>query len=302
MLGRVVPHECLIWDVFRTGQVRVGTELTVAVEFGGTTMRGPVLAIPLRTPERVLGTLVLTRTEDSYPFPPDALELAEGFATQAAVTLVLAESRLEHERLVVFEDRDRIGRDLHDLVIQRLFATGMQLQSVARGADVDEDVAARLEEAIDDLDDTVKEIRQTIFALQHGSDEGSRGVRGRVLDEVTTGAVALGFTPAVHFTGTVDAMVNEQVADHLVAALREGLSNAARHARATSVSVAVVVDSTSVELTVADDGIGPPEGGRRSGLANLAARAHDLGGEFTVGQRAGGGTLLTWRAPLRADA
>ena len=198
----------------------------------------------------------------------------------------------------MFEDRDRIGRDLHDLVIQRLFATGMQLQSTARLEGVTPEIAARLEGAVDDLDATVREIRHTIFALQEGSGARAQGVRGRVLAEIASAVVSLGFTPTLHFTGTLDAVVPDAVADQLVAALRESLSNVARHAMAQTVAVAVVAEGGEVELTVVDDGVGIEPQGRRSGLANLETRARDLGGTFAVTARPGGGTSLMWRVPL----
>jgi len=199
----------------------------------------------------------------------------------------------------VFEDRDRIGRDLHDLVIQRLFATGVQLQRAARSDGLPADVVDRINAAVDDLDATVKEIRQTIFALQ--SADTSVGVRSRVLHEVASATPGLGFAPTVHFTGTIDAQVSDRIADHLVAALREALSNASRHAHASSVSVAVVVDASSVELTVTDDGRGFELGGRRSGLANLATRATESNGVCEVFSSAGEGTRLVWRAPLGSN-
>lgn len=295
--GSFVPSDSILAEVFRTGQVRVGDSIIVGKGERGVHRRGPVIALPLRTPDRVLGTLALIRATDGVTFTPEALELSEGFATQAAVTLVLAENRVERERLAVFEDRDRIGRDLHDLVIQRLFATGMQLQGTTRIEGLPDEASRRIELAVDALDATVREIRQTIFALQEGGTEGP-GLRSRVLAETSVATSSLGFAPTVHFTGTVDAAVSESVADHLIAALREGLSNAARHSAATAVAVAVVVDADSVELTVTDNGVGITEGGRRSGLANLEARASDVDGSFTLSARPGGGTQLSWRAPL----
>ena len=298
LAGLPVPRESILSEVFRSGHVRAGSPLGLAGPDGEDVMSGPVIALPLRTPLRVLGTLALVRSAGEPPFPPEAIELAEGFATQAAVTLLLAENRDERERLAVFEDRDRIGRDLHDLVIQRLFATGMQLQSTARLEGVTPEIAARLEGAVDDLDATVREIRHTIFALQEGSGARAQGVRGRVLAEIASAVVSLGFTPTLHFTGTLDAVVPDAVADQLVAALRESLSNVARHAMAQTVAVAVVAEGGEVELTVVDDGVGIEPQGRRSGLANLETRARDLGGTFAVTARPGGGTSLMWRVPL----
>jgi hypothetical protein len=296
IIGSPVPDACVVAQTFRSGTAMSADHLSIE---GPVVLSGPVIAIPLRTPERVLGTIALVGSRAIAPFTPAALEQAEAFAAQAAVTLVLAESRSERERLAVFEDRDRIGRDLHDLVIQRLFATGMQLEGTRRTEGMPASAAVRIDQAVDDLDATVKEIRQTIFALHDGVESGLlRGLRSRVLAEVSAATTMLGFLPSLQFAGTVDSLVDDDIADQLVAALRESLSNAARHAHASQVLVAVVVADGDVVLTVLDDGVGITEGGRRSGLANLAARAHELGGTFVVEPRISGGTQLTWRVPL----
>ena len=174
----------------------------------------------------------------------------------------------------------------------------MQLQSTARLEGVTPEIAARLEGAVDDLDATVREIRHTIFALHESGTSRSNGVRSRVLSEIASAVVGLGFTPTLHFAGTLDAVVSDAIADQLIAALRESLSNVARHAEANSVAVAVVTEAGEVELTVVDDGIGLSADGRRSGLANLESRARELGGEFRADAGPGGGTSLTWRVPL----
>ena len=298
LVGLSIPADSILSEVYSTGQVRVGKSLGIMADAQGLPLEGPVIVLPLRTPDRVLGALALVRPEARPPFTAEALELAEGFATQAAVTLVLAETRMERERLAVFEDRDRIGRDLHDLVIQRLFATGVHLQSAAKVEGLPTEVSDRIEEALDDLDATVKEIRHTIFALHQGEPGFTVGIRSRVLDEIPSASAALGFTPSVTFSGTVDALVSEDLADHLVAALREGLSNAARHAQSTMVWVSVLVADGHVTLTVDDDGRGIDGDMHRSGLANLEARARQMRGEFVVEDRKGGGTRLVWRAPI----
>jgi len=297
LFGSLVPDDCVVAQTFRTGLAMSADHLSIE---GAADITGPVIAIPLRTPERVLGTIALVSARAIAPFTPAALEQAEAFAAQAAVTLVLAESRSERERLAVFEDRDRIGRDLHDLVIQRLFAIGMQLEGTRRTEGMPASAAVRIDQAVDDLDATVKEIRQTIFALHEGAESGLlRGLRSRVLAEVSAATTMLGFLPSLQFAGTVDSLVDDDIADQLVAALRESLSNVARHARASQVLVAVVVADANVVLTVIDNGVGMPEGGRRSGLLNLGARAEEFGGSFVIEPRPSGGTQLTWRVPLR---
>ncbi|MFI0258854.1 GAF domain-containing sensor histidine kinase [Streptomyces sp. NPDC017056] len=267
---------------------------------------GPSMMLPLKSGGRVLGTLSTPRHRGARPYSAAERTLATQFAAQAALALVLADAQRDRERLAVYEDRDRIARDLHDLVIQRLFATGMMLESAQRRSIVPE-VQERIGKAVDELDVTIQEIRTAIFALQQGPAEAPSGLRTRVLREIGTAAVPLGFQPSANFVGPVDARVGELTGKNLIAALREALSNAFRHAHASRIEV--VVDSTvelpdgrdGVRLTVADDGVGIPAGGRRSGLRNLAKRAEALGGSSTYGPglgEDGSGTMVTWEAPL----
>ncbi len=263
------------------------------------TWEGSVVTLSLRTPESVLGQLYLLWDSPWQALDPELHPVAESFAAQAAVNVVLASARREQQRLSIFEDRDRIARDLHDLVIQRLFATGMQLQGALRAEGLPEAVQDRLTRAIDDLDETVREIRQTIFALHEPMETESDLLRARVMRECAQSGSLLGFTPAVRFVGAVDSSASSAHADQLVAVLREALTNAAKHAQAGRVEVLVEVDGQQLRLTVTDDGVGVSEGGRRSGLANLTSRAEQLRGSFTV-QRVSdaGGTRLEWTVPL----
>ena len=272
---------------------------------------GPSMMLPLSGGDRVLGVLATPRDPGARPFTATERRLALQFAAQAAVALVLAEAQRDRERLAVLEERDRIARDLHDLVIQRLFATGMLLESARRHAEAPE-VAEQVERAADELGATIREIRTTIFALQQGPEGAPSGLRTRVLREVGAAAVPLGFQPSLSFIGPVDTRVGEAAGNSLIAALREALSNAFRHARAARIEVVVDVTARladgrpAVRLTVADDGVGVPEGGRRSGLANLARRAEALGGSSTYGPGLGaedavdavGGTTVVWQVPL----
>ncbi|WP_285564912.1 sensor histidine kinase, partial [Actinomadura rubrobrunea] len=203
--------------------------------------------------------------------------LLEAFAGQAAVALELADRRRDAERLALLEDRDRIARDLHDTVIQRLFATAMTLMSAGKITQR-RDVAVRVQRAVDDLDDTIRQIRSTIFALQAGPDE--EGLRSRLHAVVDEAADHLGFAPSVRLDGLLDTAVSDEVGEHLLAVAREALSNVARHARAREAQVAVDVRDDEVVLRVEDDGVGLCEGGRRSGLRNMAERAERLGGSF----------------------
>ncbi|KUF15743.1 GAF domain-containing sensor histidine kinase [Streptomyces silvensis] len=266
---------------------------------------GPAMMLPLQSDGRVLGTLVTPRARGARPFTEAERTLAAQFASQAALALMMAEAQRDRERLAVYEDRDRIARDLHDLVIQRLFATGMMLEGAQRRIVVPE-VQEGVVKAVDELDVTIQEIRTAIFALQQGPAEAPAGLRTRVLREINMAAVPLGFKPSHHFVGAVDTLVGELTGKNLIAALRETLSNAFRHARADRIDV--VVDATvlladgqhGVRLTVADDGVGIKEGGRRSGLKNLKRRAESLGGDSWHGPgigEHGGGTTVVWQAP-----
>ncbi|MBW8089570.1 GAF domain-containing protein [Streptomyces hygroscopicus subsp. hygroscopicus] len=272
---------------------------------------GPDMLLPLSTGDRVLGVLATPRERGARPFTATERALAAQFAAQAAVALVLAEAQRERERSAVLEERDRIARDLHDLVVQRLFAAGMVLESAERTSDAPE-VRELIGRAAEELGAAVQEVRTAVFALQHAPPEAQApaGLRGRVLREVGAAAVPLGFQPSLTFVGPVDSRVGAVTGDHLVAALREALSNAFRHARANRIEV--LVDATArladgrlgVRLTVADDGVGIPAGGRRSGLTNLVRRAEALGGSSTVGPglgEGGRGTAVVWEAPLRGE-
>lgn len=271
---------------------------------------GPSMMLPLSSGDRVLGVLATPRGPGARPFTATERRLAIQFAAQAAVALVLAEAQRDRERLAVLEERDRIARDLHDLVIQRLFATGMLLESVRRQAEAPE-VGEQVERAVGELGATIREIRTAIFALQQGPEGAPSGLRTRVLREVGAAAVPLGFQPSLSFIGPVDTRVGEAAATSLIAALREALSNAFRHARAARIEVVVDVTAhladgrSAVRLTVADDGVGVPAGGRRSGLTNLARRAEALGGSCAYGPGlgpgngpGGSGTTVVWQVPL----
>ncbi len=297
-----VPEDSVIYDILATGDRRVieHAEDVLGMRIDGSNL-GPALVIPLSTADRNLGVLVLICVDDHVHIPADLVDLAGSFGSQAAVTLVLAEARRERERLAVYEDRDRIARDLHDLVIQRLFATGMLLQGTTRIDAVPHAAAERVSRAVDELDETIKEIRQTIFALHEPVDGPTSSARGRVLREISQSAALLGFEPSVRFAGPVDSMLDAEVIEHLIAALREALANASKHADAQRVEVIVQIEGGDVVLVVTDDGVGIDDehSGRRSGVANIGSRAHDLGGGCRLERvSAEGGTRLTWRVPF----
>jgi signal transduction histidine kinase len=261
---------------------------------------GQAVVLPLGAPGNVRGVLTAGRVPGSMPLPATGVEMLRTFATQAAIALELAEHRRQAERVAVFEDRDRIARDLHDLVIQRLYATGMSLQG-AISLIATPDVAGRVSRAVDALDETIREIRSSIFALQARPEVAVPGLRARVLavaDEMTP---MLGFAPALQLDGRLDDVVPDDVAEHLLGALREALSNVARHAGASKVDVSLQAGD-HVSLVVADDGSGFKDVSRRSGLANMEDRAVQLGGSMQVESAPGVGTTLSWRVPLAPAA
>jgi signal transduction histidine kinase len=220
-------------------------------------------------------------------------EQPASYARQAALALQVARARDDQQRLAVLEDRDRIGRDLHDLVIQRLFAVGLGLQGTARLSDRPE-VAKRLDQAVDDIDATIKDIRRTIFAL--GSSESSADVQAEVTRLVDRAAATLKFRPELSFDGPVRTRIDDDLVPDLLAVLGEALSNAGRHAFASSGTVRLAVDD-QVRLVVSDDGRGMPPDVVESGLANIRARAEQRGGTFTIDSAPGEGTTLRWCVP-----
>jgi signal transduction histidine kinase len=257
---------------------------------------GPAIILPLGAPGDVRGVFTVGRDSGAMPLPQQAIEMVRTFAAQAGIALELAEHRSDAERLAILQDRDRIARDLHDLVIQRLYATGMSLQG-AMPLLTRPEAADRVSHAVDALDETIREIRSAIFSLQARGEAKQRGLRSLVLEAVDEMTDALGFAPSLRLVGPLDEAVPPEVGEQLLTALREALSNAARHSSATRVDVTVEVGA-DLALRVADNGTGMGPTTRRSGLANLAERAADLGGKLAVSSAEGGGTQLDWRVPV----
>jgi len=257
---------------------------------------GPAVLVPLGPAGDVRGVLTAGRRQGALPLSADAVEMLITFAAQAGIGLELAEHRSDAQRLLLFEDRDRIARDLHDLVIQRLFATGMSLQG-ATALIGDPDVVGRVEKAVDALDETIRDIRSAIFSLQSRGEARPARLRTRILGVVEEMTDSLGFAPELRLAGPLDSRVPGGIAGQLLAALREALANVAKHAQASRVDVAVEAGPDLV-LTVRDDGVGLGETTRRSGLANITERAAESGGTMRVAAAAGGGTELEWRVPL----
>ncbi|MEV6020210.1 MULTISPECIES: GAF domain-containing sensor histidine kinase [unclassified Streptomyces] len=264
--------------------------------FGGL---GPAVAVPIGEGDaEPRGVVLLARSRGRAVFSTAETETLRAFAGQAAVAMELAERRQDAEQVAVLKDRDRIARDLHDLAIQRLFATGMTLQSAGRFIE-HEEAAERVARAIDDLDETIKIIRSTIFGLRTREGAGEAGLRAGVVRLVREAAQVLGFAPSLRMEGLLDTDVPKEIADHVLAVLSEALTNIARHARANRADVLLATDGREVRLSVTDNGGGIPADGRRSGLRNMAERAEQMGGELELGEPEGGGTTLVWRVPVR---
>ncbi|MFI9846656.1 GAF domain-containing sensor histidine kinase [Nonomuraea sp. NPDC051941] len=260
---------------------------------------GPGLMVPLGTPPNVRGVLTLAKRSGRLPFSTAELQMLHAFAGQAAIALELAEARRDAERLGLLEDRDRIAKDLHDVVIQRLFATAMTFMSTVRLVDHPE-AAKRLQRGIDELDGTIRQIRSSIFALQVSHDQDTPSLRAQIVDLVEGAGSHLGFMPGLRMEGQIDTLVPEPVAEHLLAVLREALSNVVRHSHATRAEVSVDTASDSLTLTVSDNGVGLGESGRRSGLRNIEERAGHLSGNAELESPGpdGKGTRLRWHVPL----
>jgi len=305
--GLVLPAgESLSGQVLAAGEPMTSTDFATderasKAARGAMSQIGPAELFPLGAPGNVRGVLTVGRRHGGAPFPAALTAVVASFAAQAGVALELAASRDEAQRLSLYEDRDRIARDLHDLVIQRLYATGMSLEGTMPMITRPE-VASRITNAVDAMDETIREIRSTIFALQARDSASGPDLRGDIvaLCEEMTGM--LGFDPSLRLGAGLGTQIGPEVAEQVLAALREALSNAARHASASQVDVTVDVDPDGMlAVQVTDDGTGIPAEGRRSGLRNLAKRAEKLGGELRLTPASPGaarpGTRLEWRVP-----
>ena len=258
---------------------------------------GAALVVPLGTQPEPRGVLAVMRSGDAPRFEAADATMATTFAGHVGLALQLSSTQALRERLAVFEERDRIAADLHDVVVQRLFSAGLALQGLRRYT-TEPKALGRIASVVRDLDETIQELRSTIFSLR-AAPEAGQGLRSRILD-ITSGVVTvLGHEPRVRFTGPIDSAVGDVLAGHVLAVLREGLSNAARHSDAHHVEVDVAAGHDDLVLTIADDGRGIGDSVRRSGLLSMRRRAEDCGGVFEVHAPPGEGTRLVWRVPLR---
>jgi signal transduction histidine kinase len=310
--GLVLPlGQSLSGQVLTTGEAVISADFAVD-ERAAVAARaamghiGPAVVFPLGAAGSRRGVLTIGRRHGRAPFLAAEASFAASFAAQAGVALELAASRAEAERLSVYQDRDRIARDLHDLVIQRLYATGMSLQATIPMITRPE-AADRVSRAVDSMDQTIKEIRGAIFALQARDAGAQRDPRADIVGLVEEMTAMLGFAPSLRLGPGLRALDSEELAEQALAVLREALSNMARHAGATRADVTVDVGQDGfLTVTVTDNGTGiPPGSSRRSGLRNLADRATEFGGELRLSPAEPGtprpGTRLEWRVPVAAS-
>jgi PAS domain S-box-containing protein len=294
--GALDPPPPLVTEVLATGETGTASgprDVDLSPPVGEVLGQGRQLGVPVRSARDVTGALLIVRPVDD--FGPSDIAVAEGMAGTIELAAELARARTDREHLLLAGDRERIALDLHDLVIQRLFGTGMGLQGVLPLIKNSRAVE-RIETAIEDLDTTIREIRTAIFELQPPP-VAVAGMRTEILKLVASASERIGFEPTVRFDGPIDSTVTDDVRVHVVAVVREGLSNVARHAQASRVRVELQVDHDLL-VVVADNGVGRGESGRLSGLANLRLRAESLGGTLLVTSPDAGGTRLEWRIPL----
>jgi signal transduction histidine kinase len=303
--------------VLETGVAALVADMTAEQEYtvhlSEVVPIGALMALPLAGSHGTRGVLLVARLAGRPRFTDADLEMATTFANHAAIALELADARADQQRVVLLEDRDRIARDLHDHVIQRLFGAGLTVESVAASLR-DSAAGDQLAQVVGDIDDTIRQIRTSIFRLRGPLAVGTSQVRLRLMDLIGEVSPMLGFEPQVTFAGSVELLITDEVLEDLEAVLREGLTNVARHAKASQVQVAVVVGGGELRVEIIDNGVGLTGVTRRSGLANLRHRAETRGGRFELvspvhhptSAAAGGssirreGTLLRWRIPLES--
>lgn len=264
--------------------------------FDEQSLLGNAMIIPFTTAEKTSGVLCVARTRGKGSFAARDVEMGISFAGHVSLSLDRAELKVTRRRMSLLEDRTRIARDLHDHVIQHLFATGLNLQATAAGTDPV--TAGRIMEQIREIDGAIAQIRQSIFAMRHEAEAMSSNLRARILEIVDHAGEGLPTKPRVTFLGPVDLMADAALTDDVSAAVTEALSNAVRHADAQHVDVTVAAAAGHVTVEVVDDGVGPGEMLRVSGLGNLRDRAEARGGTFEVAPAPGGGTRVAWSVPV----
>ncbi|MBV9143714.1 MAG: GAF domain-containing sensor histidine kinase [Pseudonocardiales bacterium] len=301
LIGSAIPATApAIEEVFQEGTTKLVPSLPAVLngELGKQAdTLGPALAVPLRSAAGISGVLMAVRDNGAAPFELGQVPVLASFADQAALAVEAAQAQQAQRLLDVLSDRDRIARDLHDHVIQRLYASGMSLQGTLRLVSTP-DARARIHKVVEQLDETIRDIRTSIFDLHTAGDDKPASLRRRLLDIVTDVSADAGLSPSVRMSGAVDTRVPPALAEHAEAVVREGVSNAIRHANATTVTVTVEAGDDLV-IEVVDNGIGISQGVvARSGLASLEQRAAAHHGTVTVLAQPAGGTRLSWRVPL----
>lgn len=265
------------------------------IYLAGQVQVGPVMVLPLLGREEVRGTLVVMRGPGRRPFTQGDAEMATTFATHASVALELAEARRDQQRVLLLEDRARIARDLHDHVIQQVFAAGLVIQATASRLQ-DPAAVTSLAEVVGNLDDAIKQIRVSIFQLQPPV---PGGLRSAVMDVVTEIQPGLGVEPRLDLDGPLDSVATADLVSDVTAVVREALMNVARHATASAVVLSMHATTSRLTVTVSDDGVGVGDGGRRSGLDNMRERAESRNGSMVVAEVPDlGGTTLVWTVPI----
>ncbi|WP_051174178.1 sensor histidine kinase [Amycolatopsis orientalis] len=298
LLGTGVPiHDSLSGQVYTTGRPLLGTwpqEQSSATADAPTGMDiESILIVPL-SDQRVTGTITAARRHGRPAFTAEDLDMAASFAHQACIAIELADARAEQQRVAVFDERERIAADLHDSVIQRLFATILSLQGTVSGLGSNP-AAERLLGTIDDLDATIGQIRNTIFQLGRITPLADISLRGRLLDVVTDMTQTLGFAPSVRFAGQLESNATPTLAVDLLAALGEALNDIAQHANATHADVEITAHDEQITLGITDNGIDPTE--RHSGPTEARTRAESHGGRRTLAPHHPTGSVLTWHLP-----
>jgi signal transduction histidine kinase len=298
ILGLTIPAtEPSIAGVLADGQARIVPDLAELMPESGTFGRfGPANIVPLGSSTSASGVLLAMRGKGDQQFPREYLPMLASFADQATLALEWADRQQQQRMLDVLADRDRIAGDLHDHVIQRLFAAGMSLQAIV-GQIANVNARGRVTQVVAQLDETVREIRTSIFDLHTTAAENPASLRRKMLDAVAELSAGIEMSPAVRISGAVDSLVTGTVAEHALAVVQEGVSNAVRHARASDITVTIEAGADLV-IDVTDNGVGMPADVGRSGLLNVERRAGECGGTVTVSPGPDGGTRLVWRVPL----
>jgi signal transduction histidine kinase len=296
VLGQRVPVEgSTTGGVFRSGAPVITEAFRYPIQAFTDVGERPAIVMPLRAEGTVLGVIAVARNERQQPFDVSYLELVSDFAGHAAIALTVASAREHARELAILADRERIAHDLHDQVIQRLFAVGMDLQGTIARANSQE-VTDRLNRTVDDLQATIEDIRTAIFQLQSPTERGG-GSRRRIQNMIADLTQNRNIVTSLQMSGPMTA-VGPELAQHAEAVVAEAVSNAVRHSGATRLTIEVAV-ADELSIDVRDNGHGiPPDNQRQSGLANMRRRAEQVGGTCRITSPPEGGTLVHWTAPL----